>query len=425
MRTPGHALVGLLLTGALAACSGSDTPTFEPAAAPDVAVRAAGVQREVHLGVLVSATGAPGQGADLLGRAAGARLAAYRLERGGVRVTLDVVDDRGTAEGATRAVQGFVSDGVSGVAVLTTGTHLTSALRTAAGAGLAVVSPYDAVRTAGTTWQTGPTGPQVRQALVGLLARQGLTTPYVLHGEGVDADVVGIAPPGRDLALAASASPQQVMAPVVAAARARRIDSVVIAASPTTQAALVAQLQGGAPDLAIVLSPEATGPAFGQLLEDRLAADGTATTSGALYSVGTPAVSASATDPGALGFLAALRLAAQDASVSSLLQPDVTFGTQGAGTADTASHDAVVALVRAVAKADSDTPAAVRDALATLRLTATDGLAGPSLDLTDRTALPDDVVVPLASTTQDISGRQGVAESLPPLSWFVLPAPKG
>ncbi len=409
----------------LAGCSGSDGPSYRPAEPPAVAIKVAGLDREVRLGVLVSGSGAAGQGSDLLGRAAGARVAAYRLQRGGVRVRLDVVDDQGTAAGATRAMAGFVKDGVSGVVALTSGSHLLPSLTVAGRADLAVLLPYDPTLTAPTAWRTGPTSGQVRQALAGLLARQGLTAPYVLHGDGLDAEVDGLAPPGRDRALGATESPVQVAAPIIAAARARAIDSVVLAASPQTQAALVAQLQGGAPTLDLVLTPQATGPVFGQLLADRLADDGTATTSGAFTAVGVAGSDATGAGPAPLAFLTALRLAAQDTSVRSLLQPDVSFDAQGAATADTASHDAVLALVHAVAKAGSATPAAVRTALATLKVGTGQGLAGRALDFTDPTALPDDAVVSLASTTQDLGGRQGVAEALPPLTWFVLPAAKG
>ena len=97
------------------------------------------------------------------------------------------------------------------------------------------------------------------------------------------------------------------------------------------------------------------------------------------------------------------------------------FGDAAAGGADVASHDAVVALVRAAAQAGSTDPAAVGRALATLRLDHGDGLAGGDLDLTGYVALSTDAVVTLVSTNQD-PGLRATSKAHPLLYWFT---PKG
>ena len=77
-------------------------------------------------------------------------------------------------------------------------------------------------------------------------------------------------------------------------------------------------------------------------------------------------------------FLAAVRLAAADASVPALVTAG-GFTADGAATADTRGHDAVVALAAAAAKARSTAPDAVLGALTGLTVRPADGLAGPTL----------------------------------------------
>lgn len=414
----GLAALSLLLTG----CSGDDGdkgPRFTAVDPPRVALAAKDVPAGTKVGVLVSATSPLGEGADFLGPAAGARVATYRLAQGGATVELDVVDDHGDAAAATKAVDDLAADGVVGIVAATRGAHLDAALKHAADKGLAVLLPYETrtVDGATTSWLTGPTGPQVRTSVEALLRAQKLSAPWVLHGEGYDSAVSGLAPTTADTAVTAGQSPRDAVAAAVAALRTRRADSVVLAAGADTSAALVAELQGAAGDVPVVLGPAATSPRFAAQLAQGQTADGTATTSGALYSVGT-------TGPGREAFLAAVQVAAGDEALRSLLGR-TSFGEAGAATADEASHDAVLALVRAAAKARSTDAGAVLQALRGLALGTGDGLAGPALDLTDTAAVPADGVVALASTTQDTGDRIGVAEARPALTWFALPGAKG
>jgi hypothetical protein len=98
-------------------------------------------------------------------------------------------------------------------------------------------------------------------------------------------------------------------------------------------------------------------------------------------------------------FLAALRLAAADPDCRNVYNDDSCLATGLA--ADTASHDAVVALVRAAERAATTESGAVLTALRELQLAPTDGLAGAPLDFTKTDALQAEHVVPLYASTDN------------------------
>lgn len=405
----------------LAGCSddGDKGPRYAPVGPPAVALSAKGLPAAVKVGLIVSATSPLGEGADFLAPAAGARVATYRLTKGGAAVDLAVVDDHGDAAAATKAVDDLVAQGVVGIVAATRGSHLDAALKHAADKRVAVLLPY-ATRVpdgASTSWLTGPSAPQVRSSVEALLRDQRLSSPWVVHGEGYDSAVLGLATASSDTALRAGQSPRDAVAAALQALRTKRADSVVVAASADTSAALVAELQGAAGGVPLVLGPAATTPRFAGQLAAGQTTDGTATTAGALYSVGSAG-------KGTEAFLAAVQVAAGDDALRSLLGR-TSFGQAGSATADEASHDAVVALVRAAAKAGKADAGAVLDALGVMTLGSADGLAGPSLDFTDPAAVPSEAVVGLASTTQDTGDRVGVPEARPALTWFALPGAKG
>ena len=72
-----------------------------------------GVPEEPAIGVVVSLTSAPGEGAQWNQAAEGAQVAAYRYGLGDVDVTIVPRDDHGTAKGAEQAVRELADEGVS------------------------------------------------------------------------------------------------------------------------------------------------------------------------------------------------------------------------------------------------------------------------------------------------------------------------
>lgn len=407
-------VAGLALTG----CSGDDDAPEGPRPAA-VALKDVKVDGPLKLGLLVTLDSTPGQGDALLPASAGAQVAVERLTLGGSEVSLDVVDDRGTADGADAAIAQFVSDGVGGIVVASTGDHLTSALAAASKAGVPVIAPYlrsNASLPSG-VWLTGPDDRGVAAATQRVLDEQELLSPFVVTADGVPAPVDGLE------GSAGARRPAAVVREVQRAVRSERADSVVVAAAPETQGAVVAALQGKLPDLPIVLTPEALSPAFTTALID---AGGTPADE--LTTVGIDATDATtlAQTPqadAAAAYFTALRLLADDPKAMDIFGS--TPFSEVASGADIASHDAVIAFAAAAAKAGSVEPADVGTALSGLSLQASAGLAGPDLDFSKPEALDQSDVVALVSTSQDPGVRPAVSGAETSLHWFAIPITEG
>ncbi|MDQ1104587.1 ABC transporter substrate-binding protein [Nocardioides zeae] len=414
------ALAATLLVLPLAACSDDegedDAVEVEPVPPAQVAL-AAEVDGPVRIGVVVSSVGSGAEGTDVLPLAQGAMVAQRRLADGGVDVEVLGRDDRGTAEGAVAVVEELVDAGVSGIVLGTSGSHTTAALERAAEAGVPVVAPYlGGSGLPATTWSTAPSTSAVDAGMGEALAAVAASRPLVLTiGDAEEPQVEG--------ARAATFGADGVGAAVTAVADAvdeRAIDSVVLAGAAADQARFVQGIQTVA-DVPVVLTPDALSPVFADVL-----ADSGGVLSAPFLTVGPDAGDATTLAEGAAGesaaaYFAALRsLTADTDAVDVLGRP---FDVNGAD-ADLASHDAVVALVRAVEAAGSGAPADVAGALPALWLDPGDGLAGPALSFATQQALPDDAVVALTSTTQDPGVRSVVTTGAPEtqhLYWLAVP----
>lgn len=416
------ALAATLLVLPLAACSDDederddDATEVEPVPPAQVTLEAA-VDGPVRIGVVVSSVGSGAEGTDVLPLAQGAMVAQRRLADGGVDVEVLGRDDRGTAEGAVAVVDELVDAGVSGIVLGTAGAHTSAALERAAEAGVPVVAPYLAGSgLPGTTWSTAPSSAAVDEGMTDALAAVAASRPFVLTiGTAEQPDVEG----ARDATFGADGVGAAVTA-VADAVDERAIDSVVLAGAAADQARFVQGIQTVA-DVPVVLTPDALSPVFADVL-----ADSGGVLSAPFLTAGPDAGDATTLTEGTAGdsaaaYFAALRSLTADADAVDVLGRP--FDVNG-GDADLASHDAVVALVRAVESAGSSDPGDVAAALPALALDAGDGLAGPALSFATQQALPDDAVVALTSTTQDPGVRSVVATGAPEaqhLYWLAVP----
>lgn len=408
----GSALVLGVLTVLGACAAAEEAPPGLPAARPGLD-RPDDAVGPVRIGVVVPPV--EGAGAEFRPLVEGVRVAAYRFELGpGTREAVDVrvaLDD-GTAEGASRAVAALLDEEVAAVVLASPGAHTADAVADAGAARTAVLLPYgSASGPVEGAWSLAPSAEVVAARVGDALDRVGASRPY-------RATAADRAPGTPAVWTGATHDPHGTAEEVVALLEDREVDSVVVDAPAAEQAALVAALQDrlGARQLPVVLTPEAITPAFG----DRLAASGS--TGGRLLGVGVAAqdhaaLTASETGARVAVFLTAVRLAAGDPTCRNTYDDDGC--APGAPWADVASHDAALAVVRAVDAAGTVDPAVVRSALAGLRLTAEDGLAGHDLDFGSYHALPDEAVVVLHAATADAGLRPsaGVGEGVA-LSWF-------
>lgn len=415
-------LVALTASGAtvlaLAACGSGAGPqetggTARPAA---VALHAKGAPSGLRIGVVLTLTSAPGQGADWSSAAEGAQVAAYRYGLGGTDVTIVPANDKGTSAGARSAVAELVRRHVAGIVFASDGSHVGAGLVAAHAAHLAALLPY-ATETAPSdaTWSTGPDDDQIGGVLQERLTATGATHVLVIDtGEtapaGVTAAKVVRFHPGDDTGALVNR--------VARLRRTQHVDAVLVTGDAATQATVVAALQGRAVTLPIFLTPAALSPGFGADLDRAGGALTAVLTSAGTPDVDTAAMSGDATGAAASAYLAALRAAAESPTLKDFFD-DQPF-QKVAADADARSHDAVIALVTAAARAKSADPAKVLAALRSLTATSGDGLAGPRLDFAHQQALDSDAVVAVESTTQSTGLRPTTSQ--PRLSWYAAPA---
>lgn len=404
-----------------------NTPAAEavPATIP-VPIRVAHVPDGTKIGVVV--TLGDGEGSEWDEAAQGALVAAKRLTLGGTDVELVTRNDGGSASGAKRAVQQLVDSGVAGIVVASSGAHVSGALDAASDAGVPVVLPY--AEGGDGSWSTAPSRSSVSAAMQ--RAIRGADSPLLVDlGGGAPsgirfAHVMDAADSADDAALATTVAERTGATPTTATSNATAAptdaettkpdsDAVVVSGPAARQGAFVAALQSADVTVPVVLTPDATSPAFGTAL-----AEANGSLSGTFVSTGVATDDARALTSDAQGrsmsaFLGGVRVLADDADAQNLTA-DQPFSAV-AWAADSRSHDAVVALVRAVGAARSVEPSKVADSLSTLRLDSSDGIAGPVLDFRQQQALRTDATV-LAASSQTLGLRPATTEQTASLVWF-------
>lgn len=444
-------VVAAVVTAVLAVRVSASTPAEAVSATAPVPISVAHVPAATKIGVVV--TLGDGEGAQWDDAAQGALVAQRRLELGGTDVQLVTKNDGGSADGARKAVEALAADGVSGIVVATSGDHVRGAFTAAADADIPVVAPYAAG--GDDAWSTAPSTESVAAALQDALgdaaspllvdlgggAPSGVRFAHVLDATSTPdlgalattiAQRTGAAAGSTDAATTdgqdgtAQAGTTRGGATQDGAEQAAPdSDAVVVSGPADRQGALVAALQEANVTAPVVLTPEATSPAFAAAL-----AQAGGSLSGTFRTVGVETDDARALSSNTEGramsaFLGGVRVLADDADAKNLTG-DRSFASV-ASVADARSHDAVVALVAAVGSARSADGAKVSEALARLDLDAGDGLAGPVLDFGSRQALGDRAGV-LAASAQDLglrpasaTGDDGATEdggATPALVWF-------
>jgi len=425
-------VVAAVVTAVVAVRVSASTPAEAVSATAPVPISVAHVPDGTKIGVVV--TLGDGEGAQWDDAAQGALVAQRRLELGGTDVQLVTENDGGSTDGARKAVEALASEGVSGIVVATSGEHVRGAFAAAADAGIPVVAPY---ATGGDdAWSTAPSTESVASAMQDALgdaaspllvdlgggAPSGVRFAHVLdatRAPDLSALATTIAQRTGAAAGSADATAQDDSAQDASEQTAADSDAVVVSGPAGRQGALVAALQEANVTAPVVLTPEATSPAFAAAL-----AQAGGSLSGTFRTIGVETDDARALSSNAEGramsaFLGGVRVLADDADAKNLTG-DRSFASV-ASVADARSHDAVVALVTAVGSARSADAAEVSDALARLDLGAGDGLAGPALDFGARQALGDPAGV-LAASAQDLGLRPATATeddgATPALVWF-------
>ncbi len=408
-RTLLHSVLGVAAVSATAGCSseqGEDAPSVTPVAVSPqpVALSANGLPGPIKIGIMVSLSSLPGEGTDWALAAEGARVAAHRFGLAGHRVELVPVDDQGSTAHAVEAIAGLAEQGVAGVVLATSGTHVQQAIVEATSRKLPVVWPYgvaDDYLLPG-AWATGPLRSQHDAAIVAALDRLGVSQPILITGMGATtpADLEPVA----ELQFNLASQNEATFIESLSALALETGDSVVIIGDADSSAQAAIAVRRAGVSLPILLTDAARSPVFSQ----RMMGD-TGSLNGTYWCVGVdnddPAsVRRDATGQAVAAFVEAV---SATASTEATRFFEETPFSEVAYAADTASHDAVVALVKAAAQAKRTDAAGVLAALPRLIVDHEDGLAGPTLNCETLAALPAESVVPLVATATYAASRPG------------------
>lgn len=384
-----------------------------------VELSAQNVPEGTVLGIVLTLGSYAGSGPEWNQAAQGAAVAMRRFTMGGTNMVLATANDRGTDDGAKAAIDELSNKGVAGIVIASAGSQATAAVSAARQAGIPTISPYTAVGETATqgTWSTAPRPAAVSTALNAAL--EGANRALLVNAGGQNLQGLGTTAsvdfvPGADVnalagniaaltgASAAAQNPSTDGSTSPAEPAQDLAEAVLINGDAVTQAGIVKALQAAKVTVPLLLSPSAISPTFSEVLTG----DGGAV-SGSLITVGANWGDATALRKDSAGramsaFLAGVRVLADDPSAKNLTGDDLFANT--ARAADSRSHDAVVALVRAVSAAKSNEPSKVSASLSGLKLGPADGVAGPVLDFTRAAALSGEIT-PLYASVQDLKLR--------------------
>lgn len=417
MRRLGVALAAsALVAGGLSACGEDDSYEAVPPVSAELTAKT--FDDGVKIGVITTLGNA--EGSEWRDAAEGIRVAVARFAMGGTKISVVNQSDGGTYDGAAKAVDTLVDQGVSGIIVASSGEHVEGAVKEAGDTGVPLLLPYDTSTKdlPPNAWLTGPDDKATSEALQAAVKAGGITSPFVINaGGGIPA---GFEQDPRRPYYAGS-DPSKV-AKVAAKQTQRRqdaADGIVISGTGPLQGQIVQALQRAGADVPYVLTSDALSPVFASTLSKSGGSlSGEFLTAGP--DVGEPAALRPSGQGRALAaYYSGMRLAAENTSTKDLLG-ERSFASV-AGSADVRSHDAVVALVRAAERSLSQKPSAVAEALRKLQLGADDGLAGPALDFSASVAMSEEDVVPLQASDQTTGLRPTSKKAEPHLAWFSLP----
>ena len=411
-------LTAVLLAG-LSACTTKDVPPPSASPAYPASVALPSTPQIQFSGLAIGVLTAPlaGPGAEYRQVANGAQIAAFRFGLDGLKITFQIAADDGTSEGALAAMQTLLDAKVAGVIVAGAGDHLNDALSAAAAAGMPVLLPYDySIRAAAPIYRTGPSAAALATGLKNAVTSSDVSHPLVITQSGYAATT------GWGQALAYTDDPVATAQAAVQAVNDGQADTVVIEAAADVQSAIVNQIQSleGNKQLPIVLTPQALTPAFSANLGE------VADLRGVLMTVGQNTGDAVALQQDAQGqrtsaFLQSVRMAADNPGVKNIFGDGPIAPV--AYCADTASHDAVVVLVRAAEKVAAGSAPNMAAALIGLSLSDTDGLVGGPLDFTQPDALGANQIVTLFASSQTPGLRPALPENTTePLTWVAITA---
>lgn len=365
--------------------------------------------RQASIGLIVTIGNENAEGSEWNDAASGAKVAVERFNRSGAHISLITEDDRGTADGATQAVETLAHQGVSGIIIASRGQHIEPALQKAQELGIAVILPY--APSANEAWSLQPAD----DALHTLMKTHTASAQKIIRID--QQNFVGLEIPAEETITVDSSTDIAQLARDITEQTAELGDaaSIFINTDSYMQARVLRALQEAGTRAEVILGYEATSPAFNEAFMK----DNDSTVINALslgYNTGdSVALQADGQGRSMSAYLQMVKILAESPETTNALG-DQAF-SETAIAADSRSHDATVALIRAVEHAGTTEAKAVKKAMTDLELMASDGITGPSLSFVQPYAVTADPLI-LSPTVGDVNLRIPGENSYTPIIWF-------
>lgn len=376
-----------------------------------VELTAGGTVKGSTVGLLVTVGNENAEGSEWSKAAAGAQVAVERFNRTGSNITLLTEDDRGTASGAVEAVRSMAEKNVSGIVVATRGEHLKEAIFLAQQLNIPLIFPYDSPAAEG-TWSFQPSS----QDLTSLMAVQCAGKRLIRIDQEGFAGGVNFAA-DQVISLAATADIEKLAQDVAKQVADSKIPlAVVVNADPYLQAKIAQSFQDSGINAELILGPGATSPAFSvsYLSGERPRSAINALSLG--YNSGdNVALQTDGKGRAMSAYLQMVKILGNSSKTPDFLrdQPFSDLATD----ADSRSHDAMVALVRAMERSPSLQAKDVKSTLQGLKLAPADGITLGSVDFSHQNVVQEQPNV-LASKVGNLEMRTTSTGATVSVQWF-------
>ncbi|MFC5370039.1 hypothetical protein [Arcanobacterium bovis] len=304
---------------------------------PPLEIEANAKDDNLLVGIVVSYTDNPDEGAGWSIAGEGASVALWRLKQGDSNVSARVISDNGNEVGARSAVATLKQDKAAAIIALTTGSHTKILASEAAAAGIPVIFPYEkSSQPASNAWYFRKNEPDFRSMSSELSHQLKCAQPVVIEGDGrVNAPKTGEVTvlPGQESAAVAE---------VIRLHSQQQADCLFLDVNAKSAAEIIKQTRANNIDFPIVGSFDLLNPLFQQSLGSNIRSIG------AVYSIGTESTNVMAMKNDSVGaragiFNHAVRLMKDNKSLRSF-DTSKPFA-EVSGFADSWSHDAILAAV--------------------------------------------------------------------------------
>ncbi len=338
-----------------------------PYPGPQVEQALDGIPSGAKIGVVVSYTEDPTQGAGWDGNGEGITIAKWRLAQNGTRIDTVVVSDQGTSEGAADAINQLKEQNVSAVVALTSGNHTNRLAKEASAAGLPIVFPYESALSdyGDATWYGFPDPDSLAKKLEDS-AKALSCSPFI---------VLDKAPAGLDsLIIVNSTDEEQRAQELKKIIKDSRTGCIFIDQPPAQMAQTISDLQSHQINAKFIAGRYGTNSQF----QEELASS---SLSGLIIFTLAPAKTAMS-DTESLGFAEARSLM-QQGNTEKALRDDAIF-SERATLSDTSSYEAFMAVARSIARAKSYDPQHVQNEISKLVQKDAESVDGVSRDFSNR-----------------------------------------